>query len=50
MVGVPARQTGWISRHGERLDLPLQGQAEAKCPATGQRYRLNQAVLHVLED
>ena len=40
MVGVPARQVGWISRHGERLDLPLQGQAEARCPATGENYRL----------
>lgn len=40
MAGVPARQIGWMSRHGERLDLPLQGEAEAACPATGERYRL----------
>lgn len=40
MAGVPARQIGWISRHGERLALPLQGQAEARCPATGETYRL----------
>jgi len=40
MAGVPARQTGWMSRHGERLDLPLQGDAEARCPAKGDRYRL----------
>lgn len=40
MVGVPARQIGWMSRHGERLELPLHGQAEALCPATGERYRL----------
>jgi UDP-2-acetamido-3-amino-2,3-dideoxy-glucuronate N-acetyltransferase len=40
MVGVPARQIGWMSRHGERMDLPLQGDAEAACPATGERYRL----------
>jgi UDP-2-acetamido-3-amino-2,3-dideoxy-glucuronate N-acetyltransferase len=40
MAGVPARQIGWMSRHGERLDLPLQGDAEARCPATGERYRL----------
>jgi len=25
MAGVPAYQIGWISRHGERLDLSLQG-------------------------
>lgn len=40
MMGVPARQIGWMSRHGERLDLPLTGEAEAACPATGQTYRL----------
>ena len=40
MVGVPARQIGWMSRHGERLNLPLEGVAEAVCPATGERYRL----------
>ena len=40
VVGVPARQIGWMSRHGERLDLPLSGDAEANCPATGERYRL----------
>ena len=40
MVGVPARHIGWMSEHGERLDLPLEGNAEAKCPATGVLYRL----------
>lgn len=40
VVGVPARQIGWVSEHGERLELPLQGNAEARCPATGQRYIL----------
>ena len=40
VVGVPARRIGWISRHGERLALPVSGQGEAACPATGERYRL----------
>lgn len=40
VVGVPARQAGWMSRFGERLALPLQGDAEAVCPHTGDRYRL----------
>ena len=40
MVGVPARQIGWMSRHGERLDLPLHGNGEAACPATGEHYVL----------
>jgi UDP-2-acetamido-3-amino-2,3-dideoxy-glucuronate N-acetyltransferase len=42
VVGVPARQVGWMSRHGERLALPVASAAplEAACPATGERYRL----------
>lgn len=38
--GVPARQTGWMSRHGEKLDLPLTGDGGAACPATGEAYVL----------
>lgn len=41
MVGVPARQIGWMSQHGERLELPLTGNAEAICPHTSQRYVLS---------
>ena len=40
VVGVPARRIGWMSRHGERLALPVSGSAEAACPATGERYCL----------
>jgi UDP-2-acetamido-3-amino-2,3-dideoxy-glucuronate N-acetyltransferase len=40
VAGVPARQVGWMSRHGEKLDLPLSGDGEAVCPATGERYVL----------
>lgn len=40
MAGVPARQIGWMSRFGERLALPLSGQAEATCPHTGDKYVL----------
>jgi UDP-2-acetamido-3-amino-2,3-dideoxy-glucuronate N-acetyltransferase len=40
MVGVPARHIGWMSRFGERLDLPLEGHDEVMCPHTGERYRL----------
>jgi UDP-2-acetamido-3-amino-2,3-dideoxy-glucuronate N-acetyltransferase len=40
MLGVPARQAGWMSRYGERLDLPPAGEREATCPHTGDRYRL----------
>ena len=41
MVGVPARQIGWMSEYGEQLDLPLSGQAETKCQFTGSRYKLD---------
>jgi UDP-2-acetamido-3-amino-2,3-dideoxy-glucuronate N-acetyltransferase len=41
MLGVPARQAGWMSRFGERLELPLQGEGEATCAHTGDRYRLS---------
>lgn len=45
VVGVPACQIGWVSEHGERLDLPLSGYGSASCPATGQTYTLNGNVL-----
>ena len=41
MVGVPARQIGWMSEYGEQPDLPLSGYSETRCSQTGQRYRLN---------
>lgn len=45
MVGVPAKQIGWMSEHGEQLDLPLHGNAETVCPHTGERYRLIDGVV-----
>ena len=46
VIGDNTRIWHWVhicggARIGERLDLPLQGHAETKCPATGQCYRLN---------
>ena len=40
MVGVPARQVGWVSEAGERLGLPLRGEGEARCPRTDELYCL----------
>ena len=45
VVGVPARQIGWMSRFGERLELPLQGSGEAVCLHTGDRYVLDNGKL-----
>ena len=50
IVGVPGRQIGWMSRHGERLALPLEGSAEAACPQTGERYRLEGRAVRMLDD
>lgn len=41
MAGVPARQIGWMTRHGDRLDLPLTGNGLAQCSATGDTYRMD---------
>jgi UDP-2-acetamido-3-amino-2,3-dideoxy-glucuronate N-acetyltransferase len=41
MVGVPARQIGWMSRHGERLALPLRDNGVAVCAVTGDIYELS---------
>ena len=40
MVGVPAKQIGWMSEFGERLELPLEGNASCVCEHTGVTYRL----------
>lgn len=45
MMGVPARQTGWMSAFGERIDLPLTGTGEAVCIHTGDVYTLSGARL-----
>lgn len=41
MVGVPARQIGWMSDFGEQLGLPLEGEGIASCIHTGARYVLS---------
>lgn len=48
MVGVPAKQIGWISRFGERLKLPLEGEAEDICPHTGERYVLKSGICYLV--
>ena len=41
MVGVPAKQIGWMSAYGERIDLPLEGKGKWECPHTGDIYQLS---------
>lgn len=45
MVGVPAKQIGWMSEYGEQLDLPLYGEGSAKCSHTGAIYTLKDNTL-----
>ena len=45
VVGIPAKQIGWMSDFGEQLDLPLNGQAEAVCEHTSAIYRLDGQVV-----
>jgi UDP-2-acetamido-3-amino-2,3-dideoxy-glucuronate N-acetyltransferase len=40
VVGVPARQKGWMSKFGEKLKLPIVGSGRAMCSATGEAYVL----------
>jgi UDP-2-acetamido-3-amino-2,3-dideoxy-glucuronate N-acetyltransferase len=40
MVGVPARQVGWMSAHGERVELPLEGLGQWTCPHSGEHFTL----------
>jgi UDP-2-acetamido-3-amino-2,3-dideoxy-glucuronate N-acetyltransferase len=47
VLGVPARHAGWISRYGDRLELPLTGEGEARCPHTGEHYALTGTTLTV---
>jgi len=41
MVGVPAKQIGWMSEYGEKLDLPLTGSANTTCKNTNDNYQLS---------
>ena len=46
MVGVPAKQIGWMSEFGEQLKLPLSGNGEAKCVHTATVYTLSNSMVH----
>jgi UDP-2-acetamido-3-amino-2,3-dideoxy-glucuronate N-acetyltransferase len=47
VIGVPARQIGWMSRFGERLDLPRHGMGMARCPHTGDLYTVMDGICTV---
>ena len=41
VVGVPAKQIGWMSEFGEQLELPIVGHGQARCSHTYDLYVLN---------
>jgi len=45
VVGVPGKQIGWMSEYGEKLDLPITGNAEALCPNTQEKYVLKNNIV-----
>ncbi|MDC3129319.1 N-acetyltransferase [Paracoccaceae bacterium] len=45
VIGVPAKQIGWMSDYGERLKLPLEGKLSATCEHTGTKYDLDGKIL-----
>ncbi len=48
MVGVPAKQIGWMSKFGEQIKLPLEGNGEYVCPNTKEKYQLQGSILIIL--
>ncbi len=50
VAGNPARQIGWVSRHGERLDFPIDEPMEARCPGTGELYILKGTTVELKEN
>ena len=40
VAGVPAKQIGWMSRFGERINLPIKGLGQWTCPHTNDVYKI----------
>lgn len=47
VVGNPARQIGWVSRHGHRLNFDKNG--KATCPESGETYLLSNGLVSICE-
>ncbi len=48
MVGVPAKQIGWMSAYGERIELPLNGEGQWQCSHTDQTYKLSGDIMEII--
>ena len=49
ITGVPGKQIGWMSRYGERLKLPLEGEGKTVCENTNEVYILKDGALTLLD-
>ncbi|KAF0279730.1 N-acetyltransferase [Spiribacter aquaticus] len=49
MAGVPAKHLGWMSRYGEQIPLPLNGEGEHRCLYMGDCYRLEGGEMRLVE-
>ncbi len=47
VAGVPARQSGWMSRHGERLALGVHANGKVTCPHSGDVYTVRDGVCSI---
>ena len=45
VVGVPAKQIGWMSEFGDQLNLPVTGNGSVTCKYTGATYQLTDGKL-----
>ena len=52
MVGVPARQIGWMSQFGEQIPLPIDQDSNKTftCSHTGQCYKVSEGYLKLVLD
>jgi UDP-2-acetamido-3-amino-2,3-dideoxy-glucuronate N-acetyltransferase len=48
VVGNPAKQIGWMSRYGEQMNLPLDGDGCYECPHNGEKYTLKNGKVTLL--
>ena len=49
ITGVPGKQIGWMSRYGERLKLPLEGEGKTVCENTNEVYIVKDGALTLLD-
>ncbi|NOZ54620.1 MAG: N-acetyltransferase [Gammaproteobacteria bacterium] len=48
MVGVPAKQMGWVGRYGKRLEFSNETPRRANCSESGENYVIEGGLCHLL--